>query len=141
MFRFLFRLIFLMIVLAAVGVFLLGWRPGNGWLSKPTAERPPAGTIDSRARDVGAEISAKAAEAATQAQAALADGSVTAKIKAKMALDDTLDSKSIHVEFINGVVTLTGTVRTSAERKRAVDLARETKGVKSVMDRMANAER
>jgi osmotically-inducible protein OsmY len=32
-------------------------------------------------------------------------------------------------------------VRTAAERKRAVDLARETEGVKSVTDRLATPER
>ena len=142
MFRFLFRLILLLFAIGVVGVFMLGWWPGGGWLARPTAERPvDTSRIDTRAREVGAEISAKASEAAAQAQVALSDGSVTAKIKAKMALDDTIDAKAIHVEFVKGVVTLTGTVRSSSERKRAVELARETKGVTSVMDRLLTAER
>src|SRR3954470_24412283 len=88
MFRFLFRLIVLFVLLGVVGVFLLGWRPG--FLSGPAVATAPS--LDTaKAREVGAEIGAKAAEAATQAQAALNDGSVTAKIKAKMALDDTVD--------------------------------------------------
>jgi hypothetical protein len=139
MIRFFFRLIVLLVLIGVVGVFLLGWWPGGGWLSRPTAERPiDAPRIDtSRAREVGAEISAKAAQAASQAQVALSDGSVTAKITAKMALDDTLDAKHLHVDFDNGVVILTGTVKTAAERRRAVDLARETKGVTSVTDHVS----
>ena len=85
-----------------------------------------------KAREVGAEIGSKASEAASVAQAALADGSITAKIKAKMTLDDTVQASDIHVDYNDGVVTLAGTVSTTAERKRAVDLARETQGVKSV---------
>ena len=33
------------------------------------------------------------------AQAALADGSITAKIKAKMTLDDTVQARDIHVDY------------------------------------------
>ena len=53
-----------------------------------------------------------------------------------MTLDDTVQSRDIHVDYANGIVTLTGTVTTGAERKRAVDLARETKGVRSVRDQL-----
>jgi osmotically-inducible protein OsmY len=143
MFRFLFRLIVLVVVIGVVGVFLLGWWPGGGVFSRQTAERPlePPKIDTSRAREVGAEISARAAQAANQAQVALNDGSITAKIKAKMALDDVVKASDINVDYANGVVTLTGTVRTAAERKRAVDLARETEGVKSVTDRLATPER
>jgi osmotically-inducible protein OsmY len=141
MFRLLFKLIVLVFLMAVVGTFLLGWWPGGGWLSRATAERS-IGRIDtSKAREVGAEIGSKATEAASVAQAALADGSITAKIKAKMTLDDTVQARDIHVDFDNGVVTLTGTVGSAAERKRAIDLARETKGVKSVRDQMKTAER
>jgi hypothetical protein len=136
MIRLLFRLIFLVIAIAVVGTFLLGWWPGGGWLSRPTAERPIDRIDTTRAREVGAEIGSKASEAAAVAQAALSDGSVTAKIKAKMTLDDTVQARDVHVDYANGVVTLTGSVATSAERKRAVDLARETKGVRSVNDRL-----
>ena len=141
MFRFLFKFIFLLIAIAVLGTFLLGWWPGGGWLQRPTAERPLDRIDTTKAREVGAEIGSKASEAASVAQAAIADGSITAKIKAKMTLDDTVQARDIHVDYANGVVTLTGSVTTAAERKRAVDLARETKGVKSVNDRLQLAGR
>ena len=36
----------------------------------------------------------------------------------------------------DGVVTLTGTVRTAAEKKKAIAIAKDTDGVKSVVDRL-----
>ena len=134
MFRFLFRLIILLIVLGAVGAYMLGWRP-DGRVGA-TAERPIDKVDSAKVKEVGAELGAKASEAASAAQTAIADGSITAKIKAKLALDDTVKARDIHVDYTNGVVTLTGTVATPLERKRAVDLARETNGVRSVTDKL-----
>ena len=130
MFRFLFRLIVLFIVAAAIYAYTTGWRPG-GVLA--TAERPVDGAS---IKEVGAELGAKASEAASAAQTAIADGSITAKIKAKLALDDTVKSRNINVDYSNGVVTLSGQVATAAERKRALELARETNGVRSVDDKL-----
>jgi len=129
MFRFLFRLIVLLIVAAAIYAYTTGWRPG----AVATAERPVDGAS---IKEVGAELGAKASEAASAAQTAIADGSITAKIKAKLALDDTVKSRNINVDYSNGVVTLSGQVATAAERKRALDLARETNGVRSVDDKL-----
>lgn len=140
MIRMLFRLVILMLVLVAVGAVLLGWRPA-GWNSVSVGNPPEVSIDTARAREVGAELGNKAAQAASQAQVALADGSITAKIKAKMALDDLVQAKDIHVDYAKGVVTLTGTVATQAERKRAVQLAAETKGVTSVTDRLRQPER
>jgi hyperosmotically inducible protein len=53
-----------------------------------------------------------------------------------MALDDLVKASAIDVDTSNGVVTLSGTVATEAERQRAVHLARETEGVRSVQDRL-----
>lgn len=134
MFRFLFRLIILLVVAGAIGAYMLGWRPGGR--TAATAERQIDKIDSAKVKEVGAELGAKASEAASAAQTAIADGSITAKIKAKLALDDTVKARDIHVSYANGVVTLTGTVETAAERKRAVDLARETSGVRSVADKL-----
>ena len=133
MFRFLFRLIILLIVAAAIGAYMLGWRPDG---VSATAERPIEKIDSAKVKEVGAELGAKASEAASAAQTAISDGSITAKIKAKLALDDTVKSRDINVDYSNGVVTLSGKVATASERKRALDLARETNGVKSVDDKL-----
>jgi hyperosmotically inducible protein len=67
----------------------------------------------------------------------LADATLTGKIKAKMALDDSVRSRSIDVSTDGSVVTLSGSVRSAAERQRAVALARETEGVTRVVDHLS----
>jgi hyperosmotically inducible protein len=135
MIRALFKLVLLVIVLVAVGGFLLGW-----WSSDVTV--PESGAVATagragaeRAKEVGQEISSKTAAAAKQAKEALGDGALTAKIKAKMALDDTVKALNLDVDTVDGVVTLSGKVRSRAERDRALALARETDGVRQVIDR------
>lgn len=139
--RALLRLVLIVVVLAAAGAFLMGYRIANRD-GRTTIERPigTAGTLPqvdtARAREAGAQIGEKVAVGASAAQRALTNGALTAKIKSKMALDDTIKGSHIDVDTDNGVVTLTGTVRSEAEHKRALQLARETAGVTSVTDKL-----
>ena len=139
MFRALFRLVILLIVLAAVGGYVLGWW-GTG---APLPDRDAVATAGRAGAEVakraGEQISQKTAEAAKVAEEALTDGGLTAKIKAKMALDDTVKARDLSVHTVDGVVTVTGTVRSSAERDRGLALARETNGVRRVEDRITVA--
>ena len=73
---------------------------------------------------------------ATRVGQSLEEGSLTAKIKAKMVLDDVVKARSISVSTEGTTVTLTGTVHSQAERDRALSLARETDGVTKVIDRL-----
>jgi hyperosmotically inducible protein len=61
---------------------------------------------------------------------------LTAKIKSKMALDDSVKARNINVDTNGTVVTVTGTVQSDQERERAVRLAKETAGVTQVVDRL-----
>jgi hyperosmotically inducible periplasmic protein len=45
-------------------------------------------------------------------------------------------ARDIDVDTSNGLVTLSGVVRSAAERDRALRLARETEGVTEVQDRL-----
>ena len=139
MFRALFKLVLLVIVLVAVGAFALGYWSFDRMKGPAAVERPVAttGHVDvDKARQAGAEIGEKTAVAADRAKAVLEDGALTAKIKSKMALDDTVKARSIDVSTDAGVVTLSGDVASTAEHQRAVQLARETAGVKSVRDKI-----
>ena len=135
MFRALFKLLVLLIVLAAVGGYLLGWWGSRASLPERGAVATAGQNGAERMKRAGEEISQKTAEAAKTAQEALGDGALTAKIKAKMALDDTVKALDLNVDTTNGVVTVTGIVRTGAERERVLALARETNGVRQVVDR------
>ncbi|HET7218693.1 MAG TPA: BON domain-containing protein [Vicinamibacterales bacterium] len=135
MFKALFKLLILLIVLIAAAGFFLGWW-GTATLPERDAVATAGRTGAERARQAGQEISQKTAEAAKTAQEALSDGALTAKIKAKMALDDSVKALDLNVDTVEGVVTVTGKVRSRAERDRALALARETVGVRQVVDRL-----
>ena len=135
MFRGLLRLVLVVVILAAAAAFFLGYRVADGRLEEPLSARVP--TLDTdKARQTGAAIGEKVATGAVHAEQALNEGSLTAKIKAKMALDDTVRALAIDVDTNGSVVTLTGAVHSEAERIKAVQLARETEGVTSVNDRL-----
>ncbi len=123
------RAVLILLLLAGAAVFLLGWWGTSG------ADRPAAPASD-RARDVGSEVGERAGMAAAEARRVMADGSVTAKIKAKIALDDTVRAREIDVTTKGSTVTVSGTVANAAERDRVVQLARETAGVTEVVDRL-----
>lgn len=135
MLKALFKLVILLVVLIAAAGFFLGW-----WGTATVPERDAVATAGrvgaERAREAGQEISQKTAAAAKTAQEALSDGALTAKIKAKMALDDSVKALNLNVDTVDGVVTVTGNVRSRAERERALALARETDGVRNVVDRL-----
>jgi len=127
------KLILLLVVIVVVGAFLLGYDFSD---VRGITEPRSIGTSGDRAREVGAEIGARTAAAADATRRAVEDGALTTKIKAKMALDDSVKALSLDVDTRQGVVTVSGIVRSEAERQRALALARETEGVTQVVDRL-----
>jgi len=137
MFRALFRLIILFVIVAAAAAFFLGYRFGDDGVETPVSARQDTPRVDTdKARQTGAAIGEKVATGAAVAERAFDEGAVTAKIKSKMALDDTVKALSIDIDTNGTIVTLTGSVHSEAERNRAVALARETDGVTAVNDRL-----
>lgn len=65
------------------------------------------------------------------------DPGVTTAVKSKLAADDTVKAYQIDVDTADGVVTLSGTVETQAAKTQAVSLARQTNGVRDVVDHIA----
>jgi hypothetical protein len=142
MIRTLLRVVLLVIIVAAAAAFFFGYRIANIGEPEPaetvgTAGSTPGSTVDvSDARETGADIGAKVAEGANEAQRFASEAAVTAKIKSKMALDDNIQAARIDVDTNGTVVTLRGTVNSADERERALRLARETEGVTSVVDQL-----
>jgi len=149
MVRTLLRIVLLIIAVAVIAAFFAGYRLAD----REAAGRPehavgtaggaevdpdrPGGAVDvDRARETGARIGERIAEGANRAERAARDAGLTAKIKSKMALDDLVHARNIDVDTSNGAVTLSGAVQSSAERDRAVQLARETAGVTAVHDQL-----
>ena len=121
-----------------VGFIAYGYWTGNPWRPGDPIFKRDGGPIDAEAaRAAGAEVASKAAKATGQLEETDRRGALTAKIKAKMALDDTVAASAINVDTAaGGIVTLTGVVATQAERERAVRLATETNGVTKVIDKL-----
>lgn len=67
---------------------------------------------------------------------AIEDGVVTAKVKAKLTEDPVTKAHQINVETFKGNVQLSGFVETEQARTRALQLAKETAGVRNVKDAM-----
>ena len=128
------RLLFVLVVVGVVAYVWFGWRP-----NLPAGVPIPRtnGTIDpQKARERGAEIGEKSAEAASALRTTVGEAALTTKIKAKMALDDSLNAREIDVTTSGSTVTLAGEVHSRAQHDRAVALARETAGVANVVDHL-----
>jgi hyperosmotically inducible protein len=139
MIRGLLRLIVVVVLLIGVGAFFLGYRWGD--VDGVDVDRPvgTSGVLDDEkaaAREAGAEIGEKVAVGADRAQRVASEAGLSAKIKAKMALDDRVSAANIDVDTDGSVVTLSGRVSSNDERDRALLLAKETEGVSSVVDRL-----
>jgi hyperosmotically inducible protein len=130
----------LIATLLIVAVFVI-WAYPTGvprfWESRPPAtEVGTSGSVD-KARERGAELGEKAAVAGEKLKDAAHDAAITSKIKAKMALDDSVKARAIDVSTDGSTITVSGTVRSRAEHDRAIALARETAGVTSVIDHLS----
>jgi osmotically-inducible protein OsmY len=137
MFRGLVKVVLVGAVLIAAAFFVFGYWTGGSFRSNAPATQTQRPAIDtSAARERGAQIGEQAARAVATAGESLEAGSLTAKIKAKMVLDDFVKARAIDVTTAGSIVTLSGTVQSTKERERAVQLARETEGVTQVVDHL-----
>jgi hyperosmotically inducible protein len=68
------------------------------------------------------------------------DAGITTAVKSKFAADDTVKAYQIDVTTDNKVVTLEGRVETSVAKEQAITLARNTDGVREVIDKLAVTE-
>jgi hyperosmotically inducible protein len=70
-----------------------------------------------------------------------ADAAITAKIKGKYVADSVVNAFNINVDTYESRVTLRGSVGSLTARNRAVELAKDTDGVKSVNDQISIEDR
>jgi hyperosmotically inducible protein len=114
------RLIHLPVVAALAGIAGLAF--ADRYPSTPPAPETPAQDQQESHRTPG-EV--------------LDDSAITAKIKTSLIGDKQTKARHIDVDTHDGVVALSGQVDSDAERNRAVQIARNTKGVRSVNDQMS----
>src|SRR5436190_23992123 len=120
------RLLLVVIVVVGAMAFFLGYRWGapHDMLSRPADVRPVATTGQAqgdrveRARETGAELGEKVAVGAQRAGQTFEEAGLTAKVKSKIALDDTLKGSHVQVSTTDAVVTLSGTVANDNQHLR-----------------------
>lgn len=85
----------------------------------------------------GAEKAGEATkDAAIKTKDVTADASITSAVKTKFLADTKVAGLKIDVDTKDNVVTLTGNVKSEAEKAEAIRLAKTTTGVKSVVDKL-----
>jgi len=99
------------------------------------AKKNTASAVDA-ARAGAEKVAEKTKEVAEATGAAVSDGWITAKVKAKFADETTLNGSSINVDTADHVVTLSGAVATGASKTRAMEIAEGTEGVKRVVNQL-----
>ncbi len=123
--------VILIVVLVGFGTYVLGYwqgdRRGDVAVNVPSIDQQ-------RVRETGTEIAEGARAAGARVAEVVEDGALTAKIKSKMALDDHVKARDIDVDTSDGLITLTGTLKSEEERERAVQLALQTEGVRTIID-------
>jgi len=90
-----------------------------------------------KATKEGAEKAGKATkDAAGKTEDVVADAAVTSAVKTKLLADTKVGGLKIDVDTKDNVVTLTGTVSSVEEKNEALRLAKNTTGVKRVVDKL-----
>lgn len=93
--------------------------------ARESAGETPAGAAADELRQDGRELSARAADA-------VSDAAITTGVKAELAKDDTLSALDINVDTAAGHVALRGSAPSQVSRERATQLAAAVEGVLSV---------
>ena len=104
-----------------------------------SAKSPPktadaSGTTDERAQP--SDPTAAMGAAPTSGTSAAKDARITQQVKAELAAARDLSGARIDVDTRDGVVTLSGPVRTAAVKARAAEIARTVQDVRDVNDQL-----
>lgn len=86
--------------------------------------------------DATRDATAATRSAAADAAAVMDDAGITAKVSAGLAKDSELSAIKIDVDTRNGIVTLTGPVKSASASERAETIARGVQGVNSVVNKL-----
>ena len=147
MFGSLLRIVLVVVIVAAIAAFFVGYRFGDG--DRAIETDPVVGTSGAtsgpdldpdinvdRAREAGARVGESIAVAAGSAERMAREAALSAKIKSKVLLDDTIETTGFDVDTSGSEVTVQGAVESQEQRERVVRLARETDGVTTVIDQL-----
>ena len=95
----------------------------------PTATR---GTVEEKIDDVAGAVK----DAAHDVKENVEDAAITSAVKTRFLAEPGVAGLKIDVDTNDGVVTLSGTVKSSAEADKAVSIAQKSAGVKRVVNHL-----
>lgn len=88
-------------------------------------------------KDITSSIKDKAAGSAKETiKDVVDDSAITAEVKSKILTAESLKDEKIKVSTINGVVKITGTVKTKQAKGAVTKITKSVKGVKSVSNQL-----
>ena len=90
------------------------------------------GTVEQTAHAEGDDISGKVETAGE----AITDAAITSAVKTQFLADPGISGLKIDVDTNYGVVVLSGNVKSQAEANRASSIARQSRGVETVINQL-----
>ena len=93
-------------------------------------------TAGQATKDAGERAVDATKNAAERTGEVVGDAAITTAVKSKLLGDTTTPGLSIDVDTKDGVVKLNGTVKNNVESERAMSVARDTDGVKRVVNNL-----
>ncbi|WP_019934895.1 molecular chaperone OsmY [Oceanimonas smirnovii] len=93
-------------------------------------------SLATKMEETAEQTQQKAEQAATKAGSYMNDSVITGKVKSALLNDEGVSSVDISVETEKGKVTLSGFVPAQEQAGRAVEVAKNIKGVESVEDQL-----
>jgi osmotically-inducible protein OsmY len=105
--------------------------------TQPTVAPVPVAETQPTVAKIPVAETKPAVEAAPVTGTAPTDASITQAVKDKLLLQPEKSSKNIGVDTHEGVVTLSGTVKSQQEKDQAMQIARGTQGVQRVEDKLS----
>ena len=114
----------------------VGEKTKDGAVVVADKTKDAAKTVGEKTKDGAVVVADKTKAAVSKTGEVITDAWITTKLKADFVNEDTLKGSDINVDTNNHVVTLKGTVKTTAGRDRAVQIAKTTDGVSRVVNQL-----
>ena len=123
-----------LLALFAAGTALVAAGCDRNDATRTTSTTPP--TAADKAANAVEKAADKTATAANKAGDKMDDAALTAKVKTALMAEPGIKSLEINVDTRDNNVTLAGTVPSAELKVRAMDVAKNVEGVKSVNDQL-----
>lgn len=94
------------------------------------------GTAAEKTGEAVGTAAKKTGEGLKETGEVVSDTWITTKVKTHFSGSDTLEGSNITVNTKDGIVTLSGSVRSDVQRAKATEIAKGTRGVKNVVDKL-----